>query len=83
LLLLSAGFRPFTAGEGDFEAPTIQEFYPAVIAFEGTPFEINRIMLIRLLVMTLLLVLFTLWAGKFRKSTETGQVCSWQIPDDG
>jgi len=73
LSLLSAGFRPYTAGEGDFQAPTIQEFYPAVIAFAGTPFEINLIMLIRLLVMTLLIVVFTLWAGKFRKSTATGQ----------
>ena len=71
--LLSAGFRPYTAGEGDFQAPTIEEFYPQVIAFAGTPFEINRIMLIRLLVMTLLIVVFTLWTGKFRKSTATGQ----------
>jgi len=30
-------------------------------------------MLIRLLVMTLLIVVFTLWTGKFRKSTATGQ----------
>lgn len=71
--LLSAGFRPYTAGEGDFQAPTIEEFYPQVIAFAGTPFEINRIMLIRLLVMTLLIVVFTLWTSKFRKSTATGQ----------
>jgi F-type H+-transporting ATPase subunit a len=73
LSLLSAGFRPYTAGEGDFQAPTIEEFYPQVIAFAGTPFEINRIMLIRLLVMTLLIVVFTLWTSKFRKSTATGQ----------
>ena len=30
-------------------------------------------MLIRLLVTTLLIVLFTLWANRFRKSTATGQ----------
>lgn len=73
MLLLQAGFDAFTAGEGEFVPPTIEEFYPAVIAFEGTPFELNRIMLIRLLVTTLLVVLFTLWANKFRKSTATGQ----------
>ena len=73
MLLLTAGFNPFAAGEGDFEPPTIGEFYPEVIAFEGTPFALNRIMLIRLLVTTLLIVLFTLWANKFRKSTATGQ----------
>jgi F-type H+-transporting ATPase subunit a len=73
LLLLTAGFNPVAAGEGEFTPPTIGEFYPEVIAFEGTPFELNRIMLIRLLVTTLLVVLFTLWANKFRKSTATGQ----------
>ena len=73
LLLLSAGFTPVTEGEGDFEAPTIQEFYPEVIFFAGTPFELNRIMLIRLLVTTILIILFTLWANRFRKSTVQGQ----------
>jgi F-type H+-transporting ATPase subunit a len=44
------------------------EFYPAVIAFEGTWFELNRIMLIRLLVMTALIVLFWLWTSKFKSA---------------
>jgi F-type H+-transporting ATPase subunit a len=44
------------------------EFYPEVIAFEGTPFELNRIMLIRLLVMTALIVLFWLWTSKFKSA---------------
>ena len=66
--LLSAGIDPLFKSEGEFEAPTIQEFYPEVVAFAGTPFELNRIMLIRLLVTGLLIVIFTLWSNRFRKS---------------
>ncbi|NBS61383.1 MAG: ATP synthase F0 subunit A [Microbacteriaceae bacterium] len=51
----------------------MNEFYPEVIAFPGSPIELNRIMLIRLLVTTLLIVVFWLWSNRFRKSTETGQ----------
>ena len=66
--LLSAGIDPLFKSEGEFEAPTIQEFYPEVVAFTGTPFELNRIMLIRLLVTGLLILVFTLWSNRFRKS---------------
>jgi F-type H+-transporting ATPase subunit a len=68
LSLLSAGVAPLFKSEGEFEAPTIQEFYPEVVAFTGTPFELNRIMLIRLLVTGLLILVFTLWSNRFRKS---------------
>jgi F-type H+-transporting ATPase subunit a len=44
------------------------EFYPDAIFFAGTPFELNRIMLIRLLVMTVLVILFWLWTSKFKKA---------------
>jgi hypothetical protein len=56
------------ASDGGFSAPSIDEFYPQVIAFQGTWFELDRIMLIRLLVMTALIVLFWLWSSKFKKS---------------
>ncbi len=45
------------------------EFYPEIIAFEGTPFALNRIMLIRLLVVSLLLILFYLWTRSFQKAS--------------
>ena len=54
--------------EGGFHAPTICEFYPDVVAFADTPFELNRIMLIKLLVTGLLILIFTLWSNRFRKS---------------
>jgi len=57
--LLSAPFSvaPLAAGEAEFHAPSIEEFFPEVVLFAGTPFEMNRIMIIRVLV-TLAIVLF-------------------------
>jgi F-type H+-transporting ATPase subunit a len=54
-----------------FHAPSIMEFYPEIVAFEGTPFALNRIMLIRLLVLTLLVIVFSLWTAKFKQSNKT------------
>ena len=70
MLNLFAGVNP----DGSFKPPTIDEFYPEAILFAGTPFEINRIMMIRLIVMTLLIVLFWLWTRKFNQSVKTGNV---------
>jgi F-type H+-transporting ATPase subunit a len=69
-LLTQAAYTESSSGE--FHAPSIMEFYPEVIAFEGTPFELNRIMLIRLLVMTALIVLFWLWSAKFKSAYKNG-----------
>ena len=51
---------------GGFHAPTLDEFFPPFVAFAGTPFALNRIMLIRLLVMVLL-VLFVVVATRSLK----------------
>lgn len=49
------------ADEGSgFQGPSIGEFFPAVVLFPGTPFEMNRIMLIRVLVVTALVLFFYL-----------------------
>jgi F-type H+-transporting ATPase subunit a len=60
--------------EGGFHAPSIMEFYPEIVAFEGTPFAINRIMMIRLIVMVALIVLFWLWTSKFKSAVKSGNV---------
>ncbi|CAB4628563.1 unannotated protein [freshwater metagenome] len=60
-----------TSEDGGFSAPSIMEFYPEIVAFEGTPFALNRIMLIRLLVLTLLVILFSLWTRKFQQANKT------------
>lgn len=37
------------ADEGGFHGPTMADFFPPAILFEGTPFEFNRIMMVRLI----------------------------------
>jgi F-type H+-transporting ATPase subunit a len=55
---------PSANDDGTFHGPTINEFFPGVIFFEGTPFEINRIILIRFLAVALILIIF--WVGTRR-----------------
>lgn len=58
----------------EFEAPSIMEFFPGPVALCGTPFELNRIMIIRLIIVVVLLVVFSLWAGKFKSSAKQGKL---------
>lgn len=66
------------AAEGDheegFHAPGITEFLglPALF-FEGTPFEINRIILVRLFAVAVMLLLFYLGLRKMRRVPGHGQ----------
>jgi F-type H+-transporting ATPase subunit a len=55
---------PFETDGGGFVGPTINEFFPDVIFFADTPFEINRVILIRFLAVIVLILLF--WAGTRR-----------------
>ncbi len=64
----------FAAEGGGFHPPSIMEFYPEIVAFEGTVFAINRIMMIRLIVLAVLLVLFYLFTRSFNKAVRTGNV---------
>ncbi len=66
-LNLAATMAGLSASDG-FEPPTIGEFFPDAVFFAGTPFALNRIMLIRILIMIVILVLFSLWTSKFKKS---------------
>jgi F-type H+-transporting ATPase subunit a len=47
------------AGDGGFHAPSLDEFFPDYVLFAGTPFALNRIMLIRLLVAVVLVLFVT------------------------
>ena len=49
------------SGDGGFVGPNIGEFFPPVVLFAGTPFELNRIMLIRLIVTIVIVLVF--WLG--------------------
>ncbi len=46
---------------GGFVGPSIDDFFPAGVLFKGTPFELNRVLLIRLLVVVVLVLV--LWLG--------------------
>lgn len=46
--------------------PSLADFYPPALLFKGTPFELNRLMLIRIVVLIVILVVF--WLGT-RKMT--------------
>ena len=65
--LLSANtFIPVvTSGDG-FHSPTIDDLFPAVVAFAGTPFAIDRVMLIRFIMAALLIILMLLYAFRAR-----------------
>jgi F-type H+-transporting ATPase subunit a len=52
---------PSATDDGGFHGPTINEFFPDVIFFADTPFEINRIILIRFFAVAVLLLVF--WVG--------------------
>ncbi|MEQ1738231.1 MAG: hypothetical protein ABL886_17745, partial [Rhodoglobus sp.] len=43
---------------GQFCGPSIAEFFPEPVLFIGTPFEMNRILIIRMLVVVVLLIIF-------------------------
>lgn len=48
-------------GDGGFQGPSIDEFFPDPLLFAGTPFAINRVIAIRLLV--IVVVCLVLWLG--------------------
>lgn len=63
------------AGDGDgFHAPTIAEFFPEVFLFEGTPFAVNRIILVRLVAVIALTLVF--WIAARRAKLVPGRAQS-------
>jgi len=54
-----------------YKPPTIEEFFPPAILFEGTIFEINRIVLVRLFAVVALVLLF--WLGTRKMSMVPGR----------
>jgi F-type H+-transporting ATPase subunit a len=61
-----------TSGD-QFDPPSIGEFFPEAVLFKGTVFEMNRIMMIRILILVVLLVIFSLWTSKFKKAYKNQQ----------
>jgi F-type H+-transporting ATPase subunit a len=62
---------PISTDDGEFHGPSIAEFFPPAIMFEGTPFEINRIMLVRFVAVVAILLVF--WLGTRRMRVVPGR----------
>jgi len=55
---------PLANDDGGFHGPSINEFFPEAIFFADTPFEINRVILIRFIAVAVLILIF--WLGTRR-----------------
>jgi F-type H+-transporting ATPase subunit a len=62
---------PMSTDDGGFHGPSINEFFPGPLLFEDTPFEINRIILVRYVAVIALLLVF--WLGTRRMSVVPGR----------
>ena len=60
--------------DGEFHGPSIDEFFPEPVLFIGTPFEMNRILIIRMIVVVALLVIFWLATRNMKVVPGRGQV---------
>lgn len=60
--------------DGEFCGPSIDEFFPDPVLFVGTPFEMNRILIIRMLVVVLLILLFVLGTRRLKVVPTRAQV---------
>ncbi|MFP7832911.1 F0F1 ATP synthase subunit A [Marisediminicola sp. LYQ134] len=63
----STALAASAAGGDGFYPPGLEEFFPAGIFFVGTPFEMNRIVLVRILAVAVLLLLFYIGLRKARR----------------
>ena len=62
---------PTATDDGEFHGPSIAEFFPAPLLFEGTAFEINRIMLVRFVAVLAIFLVF--WLGTRRMRVVPGR----------
>jgi len=70
---------PMSTDDGGFHGPSIDEFFPGPLLFADTPFEINRIMLVRFVAVAALILVFWLGTrsmrvvpGRFQSLVEMG-----------
>ncbi|MBT1034793.1 F0F1 ATP synthase subunit A [Canibacter sp. lx-45] len=63
----------FVDDNGGFHSPSLEEFFPEVFLFAGTPFAINRIMLIRFIMTIAVVVMFWLGTRNMRLIPSRGQ----------
>ena len=59
---------------GGFVGPSIEDFFPPAVLFQGTPFELNRVLLIRVLVVVVLVLVLWLGTRNWKIIPTRGQV---------
>lgn len=69
----STGFFGWLFGSDGFHAPSVSEFYPPALLFEGTIFEFNRIELARVIAATVLILLVWLAVRRAKLVPGRGQ----------
>lgn len=62
----AAAIAPAAAEYDGFHPPSLDDFFPAGLFFVGTPFEVNRVMLVRIIMTLLLVLVFVLGASRAR-----------------
>ncbi|WP_344354263.1 F0F1 ATP synthase subunit A [Brachybacterium phenoliresistens] len=64
--LNTADLTPALYAEGDelFHIPSLAEFFPDAILFAGTPFEFNRVQLVRLIMIVVVLLVLSIIASR-------------------
>lgn len=74
-LALGRMLVPFAADgdDGGFHPPTLEDFFPPAIFFEGTIFEFNRITMVRLIAVAVLCLLFWLSTRNMKLVPGRGQ----------
>ena len=65
LLHLVSTLVPVLPQEGDgFQGPSLDEFFPEALLFVGTPFELNRVLLVRLVAVAIMVILMVIYAKR-------------------
>jgi len=69
-----ATILPLAADDSSFHAPSLADFFPPAVLFEGTPFEINRIMIVRFIATAALILMMWVVARRAKLVPGRGQV---------
>lgn len=75
------GFLGWLFNSDGFHAPTIGEFFPPVLLWEGTFFEFNRIMLVRVVAAAVLIFIFWMVARRAKVIPGRGQAALEMLLD--
>lgn len=66
-------FSLIAASDGSFQGPSIDEFFPDAVLFAGTPFALNRVLLIRLIAVAVVLLFLVIGSRRLRVVPTRGQ----------